>query len=89
MLSVLGATKHSSRNQCIETWQQSYIVLYIACVLSTQTAEQGIPGESSQTNINIHRWNQRLSLIKNRATNKNGNTKSWISNNMTCRYCHS
>ena len=33
-MSVLGTTKHSSCNQCIDTWQESYcMVLYMcACV---------------------------------------------------------
>ena len=28
-MSVLGTTKHSSCNQCIDTWQQSYIVFLV------------------------------------------------------------
>ena len=27
VMSVLGTTKHSLSKQCIDTWQQSYIVL--------------------------------------------------------------
>ena len=29
-MSVLGTTKHSSCNQCVDTWHYSYIVLYFA-----------------------------------------------------------
>ena len=28
-MSVLGTTKHSSCNQCIDTWQYSYIVIAV------------------------------------------------------------
>ena len=33
-MSVLGTTKHSSCNQCIDTWQYSYIVYCIVLYLT-------------------------------------------------------